>query len=122
MAHTAKTLELTPDWDLQLTAEGNIKLCRDALALAQDCANEIRLWTDDAYFQKDNGISWLEVQLARKMNPAVLKAVIREACFRVDGVADVVSIVLDDLDTESRELHGEITIQTEDGQRGTSEF
>lgn len=52
MPHTAKTALLNPQsWDLQLTKEGNILLTSGALAIAQNLANEIRLWTNDAYFQ-----------------------------------------------------------------------
>ena len=58
MPHTAKTALLNPQsWDLQLTKEGNILLTSGALAIAQNLANEIRLWTNDAYFQQANGIA-----------------------------------------------------------------
>jgi len=120
MAHTATTAELTEDWDLQLTAEGNIKLCGGALALAQDCANEIRLWTNDAYLQAGNGIAWKEVQIARKISPAATKGVVREACMRVDGVREVLEVELDPVDDE-RVLHGQITVSTENG-NGTVDF
>ena len=66
MPHTAKTALLNPQsWDLQLTKEGNILLTSGALAIAQNLANEIRLWTNDAYFQQANGIAWKEAQLAK---------------------------------------------------------
>ena len=116
MAHTAKTALLTPNWDLQLTPEGNILLTSGALAIAQNLANEIRLWTNDAYFQQANGIAWKEVQLAKKLDSSVLAQIIHEAGNRVSGVKYVDSVTVTAVDEESRTLHGEITITTESGE------
>ena len=116
MSHTAKTALLTPNWDLQLTPEGNILLTSGALAIAQNLANEIRLWTNDAYFQQANGIAWKEVQLAKKLDSSVLAQIIHEAGNRVSGVKSVDSVTVTAVDEESRTLHGEITITTESGE------
>ena len=116
MPHTAKTALLTPNWDLQLTPEGNILLTSGALAIAQNLANEIRLWTNDAYFQQANGIAWKEVQLAKKLDSSVLAQIIHEAGNRVSGVKSVDSVTVTAVDEESRTLHGEITITTESGE------
>ena len=116
MAHTAKTALLTPNWDLQLTPEGNILLTSGALAIAQNLANEIRLWTNDAYFQQANGIAWKEVQLAKKLDSSVLAQIIHEAGNRVSGVKSVDSVTVTAVDEESRTLHGEITVTTESGE------
>lgn len=116
MAHTAKTALLTPNWDLQLTPEGNILLTLGALAIAQNLANEIRLWTNDAYFQQANGIAWKEVQLAKKLDSSVLAQIIHEAGNRVSGVKSVDSVTVTAVDEESRTLHGEITVTTESGE------
>ncbi|WP_304947323.1 hypothetical protein [uncultured Parasutterella sp.] len=116
MPHTAKTALLTPNWDLQLTPEGNILLTSGALAIAQNLANEIRLWTNDAYFQQANGIAWKEVQLAKKIDSSVLAQIIHEAGNRVSGVKSVDSVTVTAVDEESRTLHGEITVTTESGE------
>lgn len=116
MPHTAKTALLTPNWDLQLTPEGNILLTSGALAIAQNLANEIRLWTNDAYFQQANGIAWKEVQLAKKLDSSVLAQIIHEAGNCVSGVKSVDSVTVTAVDEESRTLHGEITITTELGE------
>ena len=116
MSHTAKTALLTPNWDLQLTPEGNILLTSGALAIAQNLANEIRLWTNDAYFQQANGIAWKEVQLAKKLDSSVLAQIIHEAGNRVSEVKSVGSVTVTAVDEESRTLHGEITVTTESGE------
>lgn len=122
MAHSARTPLLSANWDLQVGDDGNLKMAQGGLATAQNCANEIRLWRNDAYFQRENGISWLEVQLARKTNEALLKGMIREACFRVPECADVKRIDLKEFDQENRILHGEIEIVTTGGESGSVEF
>lgn len=114
MAHENKTALLDPNkWDLQLTPEGNILLTSGNLAIAQNLANEIRLWTNDAYFQQENGINWKEAQLAKSLDTTVLSQVIREAGNRTQGVHSVDSVTVIEFDEENRILHGEITITTE---------
>lgn len=113
MPHTNKTALLNPTWDLQLTPEGNILLTNGALAIAQNLANEIRLWTNDAYFQQQNGIDWKEAQLAKSLDTTVLSQVIREAGNRTAGVRSVDSVEVKEFNQETRILHGEITITTE---------
>lgn len=114
MAHENKTALLDPkSWDLQLTPEGNILLISGNLAIAQNLANEIRLWTNDAYFQQKNGINWKEAQLAKSLDTTVLSQVIREAGNRTQGVQSVDSVTVTEFDEENRILHGEITITTE---------
>ena len=113
MPHTNKTLKLTPDWDLQLSPEGNLIIADSNLAISQNCANEIRLWTNDAYFQQDNGIEWKDVQLGKALDATLLRSEIRDACLRVDGVISVDAIDLLSFDTDTRTLNAEITITTE---------
>lgn len=114
MAHENKTALLDPaTWDLQLTPEGNILLTSGNLAIAQNLANEIRLWTNDAYFQQENGINWKEAQLAKSLDTTVLSQVIREAGNRTQGVQSVDSVTVTEFDEENRILHGEITITTD---------
>lgn len=119
MAHTAFTAQLTPQWDLILTPEGNLRMSTGALAVAQNLANEIRLWTNDAYYQQDNGIDWKEVQLAKKLDESVLIQVIKEAGLRTAGVKEVTDVKLTEFDEENRVLHGLITITT-DGEETVS--
>ena len=119
MPHTSKTLLLTDDWDLQLNPEGNLIVTDSDLAICQNCANEIRLWTNDAYFQQDNGIDWKEVQLGKPLDAALLRSEIRDACLRVDGVISVDSIELLEFDSDTRTLHGNITISTEETENVT---
>ena len=123
MAHTLKTALLNQNtWDLQLDGDGNIKLCTGAQAVAQNAANEIRLWRNDAYFQQNNGIAWKEAQLAKKLDLNVLLQVIREAAMKVPEVAAIDDISVVEFNTETRALHGEITVTTTLGEKATAPF
>lgn len=122
VAHTAKTLSLSDEWDLELTPEGNLKMLRDDSAILQDVANELRLWRGDAYFQQENGISWREVQLGERLSPAVITNVIRETALMVDSVSAVSGVELEETDAENRVLHGQITLILENGNSGSVSF
>lgn len=123
MAHTQKTALLDPQtWDLQLDANGDIKLCTGAQAIVQNAANEIRLWRNDAYFQQDRGIAWKEAQLAKKLDISVLIQVIREAVANVPDIVSVDDVEIDEFDESSRELHGRINVTTVLNQQVSARF
>ena len=58
------TLTLDADWDLQLDAAGNIMTSSGDYAVAQNVANAVRLFTDDAYYDADRGIPHFALTLA----------------------------------------------------------
>lgn len=121
MSHTNLTARLNTDnWDLALDRSGNIELVSQGYAICQNLANEIRLWTQDAYFQSQNGIDWKEAQLAKKTDQTVLASLIREAGERTEGVISVDNVTLETVNFEDRILHGQIEITTEFGKFKTS--
>jgi hypothetical protein len=122
MAHTAYTAKLTPSWDLQLNKEGNISTVTGPLSIAQNFANELRLWTNDAFYQIENGIDWKEVQLAKTLDSGVLIQIIKETGLRTAGVKTVDNVEIQEVDTENRILHGNITFTTEQNQVQTFNF
>lgn len=121
MTHTALTWALTSDWDLALNPNGSPEVLREADAIAQNVANECRLFARDAYFRYDDGIEWFSDQLGRPVQTAVITDRLRQAALRVPGVVRVISIQIDELDKDSRILHGKMEIETEYG-NGTSQF
>lgn len=62
------TLALTPDWDLDLDARGNIRTVGDGTAdsvqtgpgmrLAQDVASRVRAWRGEVWFDTTQGIDY----------------------------------------------------------------
>lgn len=116
--HSRRTLLLEKDtWDITLDGLGHIALTRDEYATAQNVANEIRLFRNDAYFQQNQGIPHFAVELGSRVREATaVRAFIRNASLRVSDVAEIQSIRVDDFDSATRRLCGEITFKTVGGE------
>ena len=120
------SLLLDSDWDIQLDASGNIAVTTGDYAVAQNVANAVRLFTDDAYYDADRGIPHFALTLGRKPVMSVFRAVVRQAALGVDGVraAEVKDLVLAQKDAQSpdgssvtpRTLTGDIQLTMEDGE------
>lgn len=112
------TLYLTPDnWDITLDSSGRLQTSANAYAIAQNVANAVRLFTNEAFFAMDEGIPHFDIELG-KTRPAlsVLRARMREAALNVEGVLDV-QITLDDV--QDRKLTGEILLTVADGDKSS---
>ena len=112
------TLYLTPDnWDITLDSSGRLQTSASAYAIAQNVANAVRLFTNEAYFAMDEGIPHFDIELG-KTRPAlsVLRARMREAALNVKGVLDA-QITLDDV--QDRKLTGEILLTVADGDKSS---
>ena len=110
---TAHTLLLNPkSWDLQLDAGGGIAVALDAYAIAQDVANAIRLFTNDAYYDAEKGIPHFAIELKLRPALSVLRARCKQAAEAVDGVANAEII---DLTLNNRVLSGDIRLTLKDG-------
>lgn len=111
----ALTLLLNENWDIGVDDNGNIALTTGAYAIAQNCANAIRLFTNDAYFNRTKGIPHFQIELANKPAPSrsTLTNRIRKAVMAVDGVLDTeIELVFDE---KTRTYGGNVTITVEDG-------
>ena len=107
------TLYLTPDnWDITLDSSGRLQTSAAAYAIAQNVANAVRLFTNEAFFAMDEGIPHFEIELGYT-RPAlsVLRARIREAALNVEGVLDA-AVNLDGV--RGRKLTGEILLTVAD--------
>ena len=107
------TLYLTPDnWDITLDSSGRLQTSANAYAIAQNAANAVRLFTNEAFFAMDEGIPHFEIELGYT-RPAlsVLRARIREAALNVEGVLDA-AVSLDGV--RDRKLTGEILLTVAD--------
>ena len=120
MAHTRRTLTLNDKWDITANRSGGIALTRNALATAQAVANEVRLFTNDAYFIQDKGSPYFVIALGQRTNPAIVRNYFRKAALRVQDVKEVVQIIVDATDIATRTLTGDIQVITrEDSQNVT---
>ena len=120
------TLTLGADWENQLEAAGNIMTSSGDYAVAQNVANAVRLFTNDAYYDPDRGIPHFALTLGRKPVMSVFRTVVRQAALGVDGVraAEVKDLALSQKDAQSpdgssvtpRTLTGDIQLTMEDGE------
>lgn len=112
------TLYLTPDnWDITLDSSGRLQTSANAYAIAQNVANAVRLFTNEAFFAMDEGIPHFEIELGYT-RPAlsVLRARIRETALNVEGVLDA-TVNLDGV--RDRKLTGEILLTVADEDKST---
>lgn len=116
MAHT---LFLDATWDLTLDQGGNIATVTGPYAIAQNVANAVRLFTDDAYFDRDRGIPHFQIELGHKPPYSILRTRIVQAAKAVEGVADATVTFTD---PENRLLGGEILLTLTTGETANVEF
>ena len=105
------SLLLNNNWDITLDSAGNIATTQKSYAIAQNVANAVRLFTEDAYFDWDRGIPHFAIELRANPQISTLRARIKEASLAVDGV-EAVQVDLDPVDSTTRELSGVITLET----------
>ena len=107
------SLQLDIDtWDLTLDQGGDIAQCGGDYAVAQDVSNRIRIFTDDAYFDPEQGIPHFAIDLGVRASAALVRSRYQQQALLVPGVTSAQVI---DVDTENRELHGDVRITTANG-------
>lgn len=105
---------LNSKWDICLNPAGSIAETTGDYCDAQNVANAVRLFTDDAYLAADKGIPHFDIDLGVKPLEAVLRGRIRAAAVGVENIADAEAIDIQ-VDTQTRELSGLIRALTEQG-------
>lgn len=109
------TLYLTDKWDISVDDAGNIATTKGAYAVAQNAANAIRLFTDDAYFNATKGIPHFDIELGKK--PAVSQSMltnrIKKAVMAINGTTGCESVLT--YDAEGRIISGNVVITLDGG-------
>lgn len=118
----ALSLALNDKWDIHTDENGNIAVIEDAHAIAQNCANAVRLFTNDAYFNRDRGIPHFDIELGKKAlaSRSTLYNRIKQAVMGVEGVTDAEVIL--EFDYKNRTYGGEVIITTNDNTTVTVEL
>lgn len=111
------TLNLNNKWDIFVDANGNVATVGGDYAIAQSAANAVRLFLNDAYFDKNKGIPHFNIELGQKAAPArsVLSNRIKKAVLQVQGVVDAEVIL--DYNEKTRTFGGNVVLTTEQGTR-----
>ncbi len=122
MNHSAYTPKLSAVWDLELDAGGNLILSKNLDAIAQNVANECRLFKNDAYFRFEDGTDWFSLQLGEKLNKSLVTSQLRKSAESVAGVDKVIRIAFNEFDIEARKVSGQIDFLTKEGEHGSIGF
>ena len=122
MTHTTRTFALNERWDIYLDGAGNIALRTEGEALAQNVANECRLFLAEACFNQDEGIPHFVLQLGKARAEGALKDHLRAAARTIPGVEAITQVTLAEFDPQTRTLHGTINFTTTGGQHVATDF
>ena len=115
------TLSLADDWDLHITESGNLPTDTKAQGIAQNVANAVRLFTDDAYYFKNRGIPHFLIELRKTPRLNVLRSRIRRVALEVEGEVEGVKdaeVRLYGID-DSRNLNGIVLLTLTSGETAT---
>lgn len=77
------------NWDLALTASGDIAVAAEPYSLEQDVASECRVFQGEAWYDTSLGIPYLSQVLGQAVPVQLLKEYLAGAAKRVPGVSDV---------------------------------
>ena len=117
---SAYTLMLDDNWDITLTGDGKIKTATEAYAIAQNASNAVRLFQNDAYFDRQKGIPHFDIELGHGTAAVpILESRIRQALLNVEGVTDAVAVLSIEKD---RILGGEAFVTVGDGENAKITF
>ena len=113
-----KTLFLNTDtWDLAIDTSGNIAIATDTYQQAQDIASSCRVFYGDDYYNKTDGIPYLESIMGKSDYPISLyQRHIHDRSMMVSGVVSV-DVKLEPL--KNRIMSGAIEFTNEQNMRGT---
>lgn len=107
------SLKLTPEWDLQLDAMGNIATINGGLQTAQDVATSCRVWKGEVVYDTERGVPYKEEIFGQKPNLSLLQADYETEAKRIGGVASV-EVVVDSF--KDKKLVPDIRITLENGE------
>ena len=109
-----KSLLLDRDaWDLVLDADGNIAVCSEPYARAQDVACECRLFSGEQFYDQNRGIPY-DVEILGQWPPlSLVRSRLQSAAESVDGVVSSQVIITG---ATGRAITGQIQFIDVDGQ------
>ncbi len=107
------TLRLDPEtWDLTLDSGGHIATAEETYGIAQNVANAVRLFTEDAYYDPDRGVPHFLIDLGVAPDMSVVRNRIRRAALTVEGVSEA---AVDITSITDRMMSGVIHLSTDQG-------
>lgn len=113
-----KTFFLLPEtWDLAIDTQGNIAIATDIYQQAQDIATSCRVFYGDDYYNKEDGIPYLERIMGKHNYPTSLfQRNLHDRALLVNGV---VSVDVNLTPLENRIMRGTIEFKNDQNLSGT---
>jgi len=99
-------------WDLVVDAAGNIAVCDEPYALAQDAASALRLFKGELWYDTAKGVPYFQQILGKAPPLSLLKASFNAAALTVPGVTFARSFIADARD---RVVTGQVQLTTKAG-------
>ena len=116
-----RSLFLNGSWDITLDGAGNLATTAGRYCDAQNVANAVRLFTNDAYLRQRQGVPHFDLDLGVKPALSEVRAVYRETALAVENIADA-TVEIAGLDTETRAMTGTIQATSANGETVSVEF
>lgn len=116
-----RSLFLNAHWDITLDGAGDISTTSGRYCDAQNIANAVRLFTQDAYLRQRQGVPHFSLDLSVKPSLSEVRAVYRDTALAVENILDA-KVDIYGLDTETRAMTGKITATRENGETVSVEF
>ena len=109
------TLYLDKNWDINVNDAGNIATTKGAYAVAQNAANRIRLFTNDAYFNATQGIPHFDIELGKRpdVSESMLVNRIKKAVMSISGTTGCEPVL--EYDDDGRLVSGNVVITLDGG-------
>lgn len=104
------TFKLSGDWDLVLGQDCQLATARSPHAVAQSVSNAVRLFTQDAYLDQQDGIPHFDIELGHSPSADVVKERIIRTALTVAEV-DAARITIYSVG-QDRVARGEMQIET----------
>ena len=116
-----RSLFLNDKWDITLDGAGNLATTSGRYCDAQNIANAVRLFTNDAYVRQRQGVPHFSLDLGIQPALSEVRAIYRETALAVENIA-AATVEIAGLDTDTRAMTGTIHSTNENGETVAVEF
>lgn len=99
-------------WDLVADAAGNLAVCQDPYAIAQDTACACRLFKGELWYDSTQGVPYFQKILGKLPPLAFVKAQLNAAAMTVPGVSSATTFIGG---LVNRQLTGQVQVTTTSG-------
>lgn len=116
-----RSLLLNGAWDITLDKNGNLATTEGTYCDAQNVANAIRLFTNDAILAQNDGVPHFQIDLGHTPAMSEVRSWYRKKAMGVENIKSA-SVDIDGIDKATRALTGKVTCINESNEQITVEI